>query len=113
MLVVTAPSINGVSTTPDDVADVPITPCTNSGTYVIVPNMAMPTRHMQDTPTASGGSLRAVRLGIASRTTSSAIPPTGRLIVKIQRQLELSTMKPPTVGPAIEEAAKVAPISPW
>jgi hypothetical protein len=29
---VTAPSISGVSTTPDDVADVPITPCTNSGT---------------------------------------------------------------------------------
>ena len=29
---VTAPSINGVSTTPDDVADVPITPWTNSGT---------------------------------------------------------------------------------
>jgi hypothetical protein len=30
--VVTAPSMSGVSTTPDDAADVPITPCTNSGT---------------------------------------------------------------------------------
>ena len=28
----TAPSVNGVSTTPEDAADVPITPCTNSGT---------------------------------------------------------------------------------
>ena len=29
--VVTAPSISGVSTTPDEVAVVPITPCTKSG----------------------------------------------------------------------------------
>src|SRR5207248_4578242 len=48
-LVVTAPSISGVSTTPDDVADVPITPCTNSGTNEIVPNMAKPTRPIENT----------------------------------------------------------------
>ena len=31
-LAVTAPSMSGVSTTPDEVADVPTTPCTNRGT---------------------------------------------------------------------------------
>src|SRR5438309_10992704 len=46
-LAVTAPSIRGVSTTPDEVADVPITPWTNSGTKEIVPNIAIPTRAMQ------------------------------------------------------------------
>ena len=45
--VVTAPSISGVSTTPDDVADVPITPWTKSGTYEIVPNITMPISPMQ------------------------------------------------------------------
>src|SRR5712691_7461351 len=40
----TAPSISGVSTTPDDVADVPITPWTKSGTKAIVPSIALPTR---------------------------------------------------------------------
>jgi hypothetical protein len=59
------------------------------------------------------GSRRAARFGIASRTTISASPPTGRLIVKIQRQLELSTMKPPIAGPAMDDAANVAPIRPW
>src|SRR5919197_1093836 len=48
-LAVTAPSISGVSTTPDDVADVPITPWTNSGTYEIVPNIAIPTSAMHAT----------------------------------------------------------------
>ncbi len=48
MLVVTAPSMNGVSTTPDDVAEVPITPCTNSGTNAIVPNIAMATSPAHD-----------------------------------------------------------------
>ena len=38
-----APSMSGVSTTPDEVAEVPITPCTKSGTKLIVPNIAIPT----------------------------------------------------------------------
>ena len=46
-LAMTAPSISGVSTTPDEVAEVPITPCTKSGTKLIVPNIAMPTSAMQ------------------------------------------------------------------
>ena len=48
-LVVTAPRISGVSTTPDDVAEVPITPWTKSGTKLIVPNMAAPTSAMHAT----------------------------------------------------------------
>ena len=52
------------------------------------------------------------RLGIVSEITTSASPPTGRLTKKTQRQLALSTMKPPTAGPMIDEAAKTAPISP-
>ena len=52
---VTAPSISGVSTTPDDVADVPITPCTNSGTKAIVPNIAIPTSAMQSRLAATVG----------------------------------------------------------
>ena len=47
MLVVTAPSMNGVRTTPEDVADVPMTPCTNRGTKAIVPSIAMPTSATQ------------------------------------------------------------------
>ena len=180
--VVTAPSISGVSTTPDDVADVPITPCTKSGTYEIVPNIAMPTSAMQATlpatiglrrisngrigsrarrsTTANDGEQRpprrrarrrtcalvhgyclppqtspsrsapvpaastpapsqsiecsvcGARRGIVIEITTSATPPTGRLTRKIQRQLALSTMKPPTAGPMIDDAAKTAPISP-
>src|SRR5947208_10827229 len=48
-LVVIAPRISGVSTTPDDVAEVPITPWTKSGTKLIVPNMAAPTSAMHAT----------------------------------------------------------------
>src|SRR6476646_4347961 len=48
-LAVTAASMRGVRTTPEDVAEVPITPCTNSGTYEIVPNMANPTRPIDST----------------------------------------------------------------
>src|SRR5712691_13514251 len=45
----TAPSISGVSTTPDDVADVPITPWTKSGTKAIVPSVALVGRAMLGT----------------------------------------------------------------
>src|SRR6476620_151443 len=48
-LAVTAASMRGVRTTPEDVAEVPITPCTNSGTYEIVPNIANPTRPIDST----------------------------------------------------------------
>ena len=48
-LVATAPSISGVRTTPESVADVPITPCTNRGTNEIVPNIANPTRPIEST----------------------------------------------------------------
>ena len=60
--VVTAPSISGVRTTPDDVADVPITPCTKSGTYEIVPNIAIPTSAMHATLPATIG-LRRISNG--------------------------------------------------
>src|SRR6266540_6413753 len=54
-LAVTAPSISGVSTTPDEVADVPITPWTKSGTKEIVPNIAIPTSAMQARHDATTG----------------------------------------------------------
>ena len=179
--VVTAPSISGVSTTPDDVADVPITPCTKSGTYEIVPNIAMPTSAMhailpatiglrrmsngrigsgarrstdanvtsstaasasapitcalvhgydlppQTSPIRSAAvpaastpapsqsiacTVSGARRGIVITITKSAIAPIGRLTRKIHRHVVLSTMKPPTAGPMIDEAAKTAPISP-
>src|SRR5438105_2668468 len=47
MLVVTAPSMNGVRTTPEEVAEVPITPWTKSGTNAIVPSIAIPTSPTQ------------------------------------------------------------------
>src|SRR5438445_10808690 len=69
--VVTAPSISGVRTTPDDVAEVPITPCTNSGTDEIVPNITIPTSAMQRTLDATTG-LRSTSNGrIGSRTRRS------------------------------------------
>ena len=40
----TAPSTNGVRTTPDEVAEVPITPWTKSGTNAIVPTIAIADR---------------------------------------------------------------------
>ena len=49
----TAPRMSGVRTTPEDVADVPITPCTNSGTNAIVPNIAIPTSATEATPAAT------------------------------------------------------------
>ncbi len=52
------------------------------------------------------------RRGIVRETTTSARPPTGRLTRKTQRQLALSTMKPPTAGPMIDAAANTAPIRP-
>ena len=54
----------------------------------------------------------ARRRGMVTEMTTSATPPTGRLTRKTQRQLALSTMKPPTAGPMIDDAAKTAPISP-
>src|SRR6266849_4473370 len=66
--VVTAPSISGVRTTPDDVAEVPITPCTNSGTYEIVPNIAIPTSAMERTLDAT--------TGLSSRPASTSAPTT-------------------------------------
>ena len=70
----TAPSISGVRTTPDEVADVPITPCTKSGTYEIVPNIAIPTSAMQATLPATIG-LRRIsngRIGSRARRSTSA-----------------------------------------
>src|SRR3954451_7535892 len=77
MEVHTAPSVMGVSTTPEDVADVPITPCTNSGTYEIVPNIAIPTSAMQATLPATIG-LRSTsngRIGSRARRSTSANSP--------------------------------------
>src|SRR5436853_7608711 len=74
MDVQTAPRIIGVSTTPDDVADVPITPCTNSGTYEIVPNIAIPTSAMHATLPATIG-LRRIsngRIGSPARRSTNA-----------------------------------------
>jgi hypothetical protein len=57
-------------------------------------------------------SVSGARRGIVKEMTTSATPPTGRLTRKIQRQLALSTMKPPIAGPMIDDAAKTAPIRP-
>ncbi len=51
--------------------------------------------------------------GIATAIAQNAITPSGRLTMNIQRQLALSAIRPPSGGPAIAAAAKVAPISPW
>src|SRR5260370_40716559 len=69
--VVTAPSISGVRTTPDDVAEVPITPCTNSGTYEIVPNIAIPTSAIQATLDATTALRNTSNGRIGSRTRRS------------------------------------------
>src|SRR5215216_2696790 len=69
--VVTAARISGVSTTPDEVADVPITPCTNSGTYRIVPNIAIPTSDTQRTLDATIGFRSTSNGRIGSRTRRS------------------------------------------
>ncbi len=66
--------MSGVSTTPEDVAEVPITPCTKSGTYEIVPNIAIPTSAMQATLPATIG-LRSTSNGrIGSRARRSTSP---------------------------------------
>ena len=54
----------------------------------------------------------ARRRGIVSEITSERHPADRQVDEKIQRQLVLSTMKPPTAGPTIEAAANTAPISP-
>src|SRR5262245_53030054 len=54
-LAVTAPSMNGVKTTPEEVAEVPITPCTKSGTNAIVPTIAIADRPTDATPAATIG----------------------------------------------------------
>ena len=56
--------------------------------------------------------VRPDRRGMVSEITASASPPTGRLTRNTQRQVVLSTMNPPTAGPAIDAAAKTAPIRP-
>jgi hypothetical protein len=61
-----------VSTTPEEAADVPITPCTNSGTYEIVPNIAIPTSAMHATLAATIGLRRIVNGRIGSRVRRSA-----------------------------------------
>jgi len=44
----TAPSSSGVDERPDEVAEVPDTPCTKSGTDLIALKTALPTRAMSD-----------------------------------------------------------------
>src|SRR6266576_3136483 len=73
-LVVTAPRISGVRTTPDDVAEVPITPWTKSGTKLIVPNIAAPTSAMHATLEATVW-LRSRSNGIIGSTTRRSISP--------------------------------------
>src|SRR5439155_1900723 len=87
-LVVTAPRISGVRTTPDDVAEVPITPWTKRGTKLIVPNIAAPTSAMQATLEATvwlrsrsngrigSGTRRSTNANTASRTAAADKAPT-------------------------------------
>src|SRR5262249_51846732 len=70
-LVTTAPRINGVRTMPDDVAEVPITPWTKSGTKLIVPNMAAPTSAMQATLEATVWLRKRLKGRIGSGTPRS------------------------------------------
>ena len=65
-----------MSTTPDDVADVPITPWTNSGTYEIVPNIAMPMSPMQRMLDATIGFRITSNGRIGSSTRRSQKPNT-------------------------------------
>jgi hypothetical protein len=56
--------------------------------------------------------VRTVRRGIVRRITASATPPIGRFTRKTQRHVVLSTMNPPSAGPAMDAAANTAPKRP-
>ena len=111
----TAPSISGVSTTPDEVADVPITPCTKSGTYEIVPNIAIPTSAMQATLPATIG-LRRIsngRIGSRARRSTSANAPSSTAAATKRadhvRDSSTGTGLPPQTRPS--RSAAVPPAS--
>ena len=63
-----------MSTTPDEVAEVPITACTKSGTKLIVPNIAAPTSAMHATLEATVWlrSRSKGRIGSGTRRSTSA-----------------------------------------
>jgi hypothetical protein len=73
-----APTISGVRTTPEDVAEVPITPWTKSGTKLIVPNIAAPTRAMHATLPATVSLRRRSNGRIGSGTRRSTRAKTAR-----------------------------------
>src|SRR5438045_1647199 len=107
--VITAPSMSGVSTTPDDVADVPITPCTNNGTYEIVPNIAIPTRAMQATLEATIGFRKTSngRIGSAaprSTKTNRTSSPTATANAPTTWPLDQPYWLPPHTSPSSSEA---------
>jgi hypothetical protein len=66
--------MNGIRTTPEAVADVPITPCTNNGTNAIVPTIAIAARPVANTPVATVGcrSRSNGRIGSGARRSTNA-----------------------------------------
>ncbi len=58
------------------------------------------------------GRPRGPAAGSVAPITASATSPIGRLTKKIQRQLKLSTINPPSSGPAMLAMPKTAPNSP-
>ena len=73
-----------MSTTPDDDADEPITPCTNSGTNEIVPNIAIPTSAMQAMLPATIGLRKSANGRIGSRERRSQNPKTASKIAAMR-----------------------------
>ena len=59
MLAITAETNRGVSSEPDRVAEIPSTPCMNSGTYRMTPNIPMPKRNTATEETAMMGSRKS------------------------------------------------------
>src|SRR5439155_11055868 len=67
----TQPSISGISTTPEFVADVPITRCMNTGMYTIAPNMPAPSTSAAASPTDTMDS-RNIPIGSAGSGARSS-----------------------------------------
>jgi hypothetical protein len=70
--IATQPSVNGISTIPAAVADMPLTSCRKSGTNEIAPNIAMPARNPVDAPasTMRWPNMRRGTMGSAARRST-------------------------------------------
>ena len=112
-LAVTAPSMNGVSTTPEEVADVPITPWTKSGTKAIVPTIAIADRPTEATPAATIGLRRNSNGRIGSfalrSTNTNAVSETSAIANAPSTCVEPhGCVSPPQTSPSRNELVPIA-----